>query len=185
MPLLRCSPFSLGVSSPSSFSNISSSLFLCGKEAASSAAKADLLPTAIREGSFRFRSFPSTFRTSSSLLLSLLLSLSVSVRLSDDLLDLCLDLLSRLLRFLSRRLSLLFPRLCLSLLEDLFFFLRLSSLEELISDEEEIYESESLSDSDDSNSESEEVSESDEAYRLLFLLLFLEDFLCFPFFRAS
>lgn len=184
MPLLRCSPFSLGVSSPSSFSNTSSSLFLCGKEA-SSAAKADLLPTAIREGSFRFRSFPSTGRTSSSLLLSLLPSVSVSVRLSDDLLDLRFDLLSRLLRFLSRRLSLLFPRLCLSLLEDLFFFLRLSSLEELISDEEDMYESESLSDSDDSISESEEVSESDEEYRLLFLLLFLEDFLCFPFFRAS
>lgn len=40
---------------------------------------------AIREGSFCFRSFPSTWRTSSSLLLSLLPSLSVSVRLSDDL----------------------------------------------------------------------------------------------------
>jgi hypothetical protein len=58
-------------------------------------------------------------------------------------------------------LSRFFPRLCLSRLEVLFLFLRLSSLEELMSDDEDKRESESLSDSVDSISESDELSESD------------------------
>lgn len=98
------------------------------------------------------------------------------------LLDLRLDRLSRLFLLLSRRLSRFFPRLCLSLLEVLFLFLRLSSLEELISDDEDIEESESLSDSDDSISESDEFSESDEKFFLLLFFLSLEDFLCFSVF---
>ena len=83
------------------------------------------------------------------------------MELSDALLDLRFDLLSRFLRFFSRRLSLLFPRLYLSFFEDLFLFLRLSSLEEVFSDDEENSDSESVSDSDDSISVSEELSDSD------------------------
>lgn len=82
--------------------------------------------------------------------------LSSSISSSQYLLDLRFDLLSRLRRLFSRRLSLLFLRLCLSFLEDLFLFFRLSSLEELMSDDDDDRsESESLSDSDDSSSESE------------------------------
>lgn len=86
--------------------------------------------------------------------------LSLSEGLSDALFDLRLDFLSRLLRFFSRRFSFLLERLCLSLL-DLFLFLRLSSLDELISESEDTSESESLSDSEDSVSLSVELSDSD------------------------
>lgn len=83
----------------------------------------------------------------------------MSLRLSDDLLDLRLERLSCRLRFLSRRL-LRFPRLRFSRFDDLFLFLRLSSLDELISDDE-LSVSESVSDSVLSNSLSEELSDSD------------------------
>lgn len=93
--------------------------------------------------------------------------------------DLRLDLLSSLFRLLSRRLSLFLSRLYLSFL-DLFLFFRLSSLEELVSDDEDVSESESLSVSEDSVSESKELSDSEELYLLFFLLSFA-DLLCFPF----
>lgn len=128
------------------------------------------------------QSGPRTSVPSSAELLPLLPLLSSSVRLSDDLFDLRFDFLSRLLRFLSRRLSLLFPRLYLSLL-DLFLFFLLSSLEELMYEDDS--ESESLSDSDDSVSESERDSDSDVSYLLLFFLLSFEDLLCFSLRRTS
>lgn len=156
MPLLLCSPFSLGdIPSPSLLLRRTGASSFATTEGGCSAA-------VFSERSLRLSSFPGTSRPSSSEILSLSLPLSVSVILSDALLALRLDLLSRFFRLLSRRFSLLLPRLYLSLLEDLFLFLRLSSLEELVYDDDDESNSESLSDSDDSNSVSEEVSDSDE-----------------------
>lgn len=98
--------------------------------------------------------------------MSSLLSLPL---LRDGLFDLCFAFLARLLRLRSRRFSLFFPRLYLSLLEDLFLFFRLPSLEELESDDDDDddilkseSESESESELDESVSLSEELSDSDE-----------------------
>lgn len=145
IPLIRSSPFSLGgARSACSSSSIVSSFFRLFV-IASCSTKGDRFPTDNLEKLLDFRAERRAFAPSSSELLSLVLSVSVPLVLSEVRFDLRFDLLSRRRRLLSRRLSLLrLPRLCLSLLEDFFLRLRLSSLEELREDEDES-ESESLS----------------------------------------
>lgn len=164
MPLLQSSPFSLRfsvddlASFPLGFSIVSP---IVGQLAvvSLSTSRGGRFSTDIEE-TFNFRTWRCLLSSSSSELLQLILSVSESP--SDTLLDLRLDFLSCLLRLFSLLLSLfLFPCLYLSRLEYFFLLRRLSSLELLISDDDE-KESESVSDSEFSESVSDELSDSDE-----------------------